>query len=192
MSAAVTLALLFFWSVALNEQVTEGCRCLPKHPQQQFCASDIVIRAKVIGTVPSTLPQLTAYRIQTIQTFKQLDKKIFQVIYTSQTSCGINLENGEYLLSGPVKDGRVVVNLCDRVEPWNQLSRVQKMYLSRYQSGCVCEISPCTGASCLIEIPQKKCLIRVNNSFSLDDEEALQSICLPGSDGFCRWRKFLK
>ncbi len=41
MSAAVTLALLFFWSVALNEQVTEGCSCLPKHPQQQFCDSAI-------------------------------------------------------------------------------------------------------------------------------------------------------
>ncbi len=39
-AAAGTLALLFFLSVALNEQVTEGCRCLPKHPQQQFCASD--------------------------------------------------------------------------------------------------------------------------------------------------------
>ncbi|XP_016339579.1 metalloproteinase inhibitor 3-like isoform X2 [Sinocyclocheilus anshuiensis] len=104
MSAAVTLALLFFLSVALNEQVTEGCTCLPKHPQQQFCASDIVIRAKVIGKVNSTLPQLTAYKIQTIQTFKQLNKKIkrIQVIYTSQTSCGINLENGEYLLSGKI------------------------------------------------------------------------------------------
>ncbi|XP_016113011.1 metalloproteinase inhibitor 3-like isoform X3 [Sinocyclocheilus grahami] len=194
MSAAVTLALLFFWSVALNEQVTEGCTCLPKHPQQQFCASDIVIRAKVIGTVNSTRPQLTAYKIGTIQTYKQLDKKRIQVIYTrsTQTFCGINLRNGEYLLSGPVEDGRVVLDLCNRVEPWNQLSRIQKMYLSRYQRGCVCEISPCTGASCFIEILQKKCLIRVNNSFSLDDEEALQSICLPGSGGFCSWTKFLE
>ncbi len=41
MSAAVTLALLFFLSVALNEQVVEGCRCTPRHPQQQFCTSDI-------------------------------------------------------------------------------------------------------------------------------------------------------
>ncbi len=41
MSAAVTLALLFFLSVALNEQVTEGCRCIQRHPQQLFCASDV-------------------------------------------------------------------------------------------------------------------------------------------------------
>ncbi len=40
MSAAVTLALLFFWSVGLKEQV-EGCSCAPGHPQQLFCMSDI-------------------------------------------------------------------------------------------------------------------------------------------------------
>ncbi len=41
MSAAVTLALLFFLSVALNEEVTEGCKCIQRHPQQLFCASDV-------------------------------------------------------------------------------------------------------------------------------------------------------
>ncbi|XP_059393649.1 metalloproteinase inhibitor 3-like [Carassius carassius] len=189
MSAAVTLALLFFLSVALNEQVTEGCRCLPRHPQQHFCASDIVIRAKVIGKVNSTLPRLDAYRIQTIEKFKPLNMKRIQVIYTSQTSCGINLQNDEYLLSGHVQGGSLVLDLCDLVKPWNKLSRAQKLYLSMYQRGCVCEISPCTGASCLIKMVQKKCLIRAKDLFSFDDEEALQSICLPESAGFCKWRK---
>uniref|UniRef100_A0A9J7Z1X0 TIMP metallopeptidase inhibitor 4 n=1 Tax=Cyprinus carpio carpio TaxID=630221 RepID=A0A9J7Z1X0_CYPCA len=185
MSAAVTVALLFFLSVALNEQVTEGCSCVPRHPQQQFCSSDIVIRAKVIEKVPSTVPGLTAYKIQTTETFKQLDKKRIQVIYTrtTPTFCVISLYNDEYLLSGQVQNGRVIVDLCDLVEPWNQLSQVQKASLSMYQKGCVCEISPCTGESCLIEILQKKCLL------SLDDEKALQSVCLPGSDGFCRWQQ---
>ncbi|XP_042589468.1 metalloproteinase inhibitor 3-like isoform X2 [Cyprinus carpio] len=187
MSAAVTVALLFFLSVALNEQVTEGCSCVPRHPQQQFCSSDIVIRAKVIEKVPSTVPGLTAYKIQTTETFKQSDKKRIQVIYTPQTSCGVILKNCEYLLSGHVQDGRVVVNLCDLVKPWNKLSRVQKASLSMYQRGCVCEISPCTGASCLIEILQKKCLIRVTSSGL--DKKALQSICLPGRGGFCSWQQ---
>ncbi|XP_059393311.1 metalloproteinase inhibitor 4-like [Carassius carassius] len=113
--------------------------------------------------------------------------KSIQVIYTSQTSCGINLQNDEYLLSGHVKDGRVLVNLCDLVKPWKELSRAQKLNLRLYRRGCVCEISPCTGASCFIEILQKKCLIQVN-SFGLD-EKALQSICLPGSYGFCSWQQ---
>ncbi|XP_052424906.1 metalloproteinase inhibitor 3-like isoform X3 [Carassius gibelio] len=190
MSAAVTLALLFFLSVTLNEQVTEGCTCLPRHPQQHFCTSDTVIRAKVVGKVNSTIPELTAYDIQTVEIFKHLDMKKIQVIYSSQTSCGISLQKDEYLLAGHVKDGRVLVDLCDLVKPWKELSRVQKLYLSKYQKGCVCEISPCTGESCLTEILQKKCLIRVNNSFSLNDEEALQSICLPDNNGFCSWRKF--
>ncbi|MBE0174935.1 hypothetical protein, partial [Bacillus spizizenii] len=189
-SAAVTLALLFFLSVALNEQVTEGCRCLPKHPQQQFCASDFVIRAKVTGTVPSIHPHVTAYKIKTIKIFKKLLKKTIRVIYTAHDSCDVNLNKSDYLLSGHVRDGMAVVNLCDRVEPWNSLPPVQKQYLHMFGMGCVCEISPCTGASCLIEILQKKCLIRVNDSSVLDDEEALQSICLPGSAGFCTWQKY--
>uniref|UniRef100_A0A671K3R8 NTR domain-containing protein n=1 Tax=Sinocyclocheilus anshuiensis TaxID=1608454 RepID=A0A671K3R8_9TELE len=182
MSAAVTLALLFFLSVALNEQVTEGCTCLPKHPQQQFCASDIVIRAKVIGKVPSTLPQLTAYKIQTIQVRKcrLLDTSFPNTIFFNKkcVCVCVYIYIYIYILCFSRAPGTssisVVLDFCDRVEPWNQLSRVQKVYLSRYQRGCICEISPCTGASCLIKMFQKKCLMRVNNSFILDDEELLK------------------
>uniref|UniRef100_A0A9J8A8H1 TIMP metallopeptidase inhibitor 4 n=1 Tax=Cyprinus carpio carpio TaxID=630221 RepID=A0A9J8A8H1_CYPCA len=191
MSAAVTVALLFFLSVALNEQVTEGCSCVPRHPQQQFCSSDIVIRAKVIEKVPSTVPGLTAYKIQTTETFKQLDKKRIQVIYTrtTPTFCVISLYNDEYLLSGRVQDGRVILNLCDLVKPWSQLSQLQKWYLSIYQKGCVCEISPCTGESCLNKMLQKKCFIGPN---SYDLEKALRSVCVPGNDGFCSWQQILE
>ncbi|XP_043107547.1 metalloproteinase inhibitor 3-like [Puntigrus tetrazona] len=188
MSAAGTLALLVFLCLTLNDRLTEGCRCLQRHPQEHFCASDVVIRAKVTGKANSTRP---AFNIQTVEIFKQLNKNKIAVVYTSQTSCGINLKPGEYLLSGHVEDGVVVVESCDRVERWDSLSSAQKRYLSMYQKGCLCEISPCTGASCLIKMLQRKCLIRVNNSSSLDDEEALQSICLPGSDSFCRWQKIL-
>ncbi|XP_052424904.1 metalloproteinase inhibitor 3-like isoform X1 [Carassius gibelio] len=191
MSAAVTLALLFFLSVTLNEQVTEGCTCLPRHPQQHFCTSDTVIRARVIGKVNSHLPQLDAYKIQTIEKFKPLDKKAIPVIYSSQTSCGISLQNDEYLLAGSIHDGRLNLNLCDLVKPWKKLSQTQKLYLRMYQNGCVCEISPCTGASCLIKMVQKKCLIRAKDLFTFDDDKALQSICLPESGGadVCKWRK---
>ncbi len=40
MSAAVTLVLLFFLSLGLNERV-EGCSCAQGHPQELFCMSDI-------------------------------------------------------------------------------------------------------------------------------------------------------
>ncbi|KTF97357.1 hypothetical protein cypCar_00025022 [Cyprinus carpio] len=99
LSAAVTLGLLlFFLSAGLNEQVAEGCTCLQRHPQRVFCESDIVIRAKVIGNVASTLPNLIAYNIKVITTYKPSIKKDIRVIYSTKI-CGAHLENGEYLLS---------------------------------------------------------------------------------------------
>uniref|UniRef100_A0A672L938 NTR domain-containing protein n=1 Tax=Sinocyclocheilus grahami TaxID=75366 RepID=A0A672L938_SINGR len=119
-------SLLFFLSVALNEQVTEGCRCLPKHPQQQFCASDI-------GTSNTCIANQT----RTDVIFKH-EGSISEDISRYEKRCVYTVK---LTLTGPVEDGRVVLDLCNRVEPWNQLSRIQKMYLSRYQRGCVCE--PC-------------------------------------------------
>ncbi|XP_073681409.1 metalloproteinase inhibitor 3-like [Garra rufa] len=190
LSAAVTLGLLFFLSVGLNEQVAEGCECMARHPQQLFCASDIVIRAKITGKkVISTPHGLTAYSVKTIKTYKSVNKKPIRYIYSHQTSCEVTLENDEYLLSGNVEDGMIFIDLCNLVKHWNHVSSFEKRYLSIYQRGCDCEISPCTGASCLIKMLQKKCLMRVKDLFIIDDEEALQSICLQSSDGFCRWNK---
>uniref|UniRef100_A0A8C1SLS7 Metalloproteinase inhibitor 4 n=1 Tax=Cyprinus carpio TaxID=7962 RepID=A0A8C1SLS7_CYPCA len=189
LSAAVTLGLLFFLSVGLNEQVAEGCKCLQRHPQQVFCESDIVIRAKVIGNVASTLPNLVAFNIKVITKYKPSIKKDIRVIYSTKTSCGAHLENGEYLLSGNIVNGVMVFGLCDLVWRWDQLSSVQKGNLSMYQRGCVCEITSCTGASCLTKKPQRKCLIGVKNALSLDYEDALQAVCLPCRDGSCKWQK---
>uniref|UniRef100_A0A672Q626 TIMP metallopeptidase inhibitor 4 n=1 Tax=Sinocyclocheilus grahami TaxID=75366 RepID=A0A672Q626_SINGR len=190
MSAAVTLGLLIFLSAVLNEQVAEGCKCLPRHPQQVFCESDVVIRAKIIGSVTSTHPDLVAFNIKVITKYKPSNKKDIRVIYSTKTSCGGVLNNGEYLLSGSLMDGVIVFGLCDFMWPWDQLSSVQKGNLNMYRRGCVCEIASCTGASCLTKKLQRKCLIGVN-SLGLVYEEALQSVCLPCRDGFCRWRKMI-
>ncbi|XP_059384898.1 metalloproteinase inhibitor 3-like isoform X2 [Carassius carassius] len=188
LSAAVTLGLLFFLSVGLNEQVAEGCTCVQRHPQRVFCESDIVIRAKILGSVASTRPNLLAYSIKVITTFKPSNKKDTRVIYSSKTSCGARPENGEYLLSGHVVDGVMVFGLCELVWRWDQLS-VQKRNLNMYQSGCVCEITSCTEASCLTKNLQRKCLVGVKNSIGLGYEEALRAVCLPGRHGSCRWQK---
>ncbi|XP_026076527.1 metalloproteinase inhibitor 3-like [Carassius auratus] len=189
LSAAVTLGLLFFLSVGLNEQVAEGCTCVQRHPQQVFCVSDIVIRAKILGSVASARPDLVAYSIKVITTFKSPNKKNIRVLYSSKTSCGARPENGEYLLSGHLVDGVMVFGLCDLVWRWDQLSSVQKRNLNLYRTGCACEITSCTGASCLNTKHQRKCLVGVKNSISLGYEEALQAVCLPGRHGSCRWQK---
>ncbi|KAJ0001356.1 hypothetical protein NQD34_006376 [Periophthalmus magnuspinnatus] len=46
-SVLVTLAILFIWRV---EKLAEACSCSPAHPQQAFCNSDVVIRARVVGS----------------------------------------------------------------------------------------------------------------------------------------------
>ncbi|XP_073681369.1 metalloproteinase inhibitor 3-like [Garra rufa] len=121
LSAAVTLGLLFFLSVGLNEQVAEGCRCAQRKSQQQYCDSDTVIRAKITGKVNSTQSG-TAYSVKIIKMFKHVDEKPIQVIYSSRNSCGINLKNKEYLLAGSVKNGMMFVNLCSLVKRWDSLS----------------------------------------------------------------------
>ncbi|RXN31963.1 metallo ase inhibitor 3-like protein [Labeo rohita] len=88
---------MFFLSVGLNEQVAEGCVCTARHPQQMFCNSDIVVRAKITGKVPSK-PGYTAYGIKIIETFKYANKKPFQVI-SHKSSCNVDLDNKEFLLS---------------------------------------------------------------------------------------------
>uniref|UniRef100_A0A8C1ZKJ0 Metalloproteinase inhibitor 4 n=1 Tax=Cyprinus carpio TaxID=7962 RepID=A0A8C1ZKJ0_CYPCA len=192
MSAAVSVALLFFLSVALNEQVTEGCSCVPRHPQQQFCSSDIVIRAKVIEKVSSTVPGLTAYKIQTTEVFKGFDGvNETQHVYTNEmpSVCGIRLARGQYLLSGRITPEGFFVSLCDYFEVWDKLSLLQKENLKyRYLTGCTCMISTCIEKPC--QPSTKNECMQTDWSFTWqfkDGESVHESACIRHSDGSCGW-----
>uniref|UniRef100_A0A674JF49 Metalloproteinase inhibitor 3 n=1 Tax=Terrapene triunguis TaxID=2587831 RepID=A0A674JF49_9SAUR len=77
----------------LSDLVAEACTCLPIHPQDAFCNSDIVIRAKVVGkklmkdgpfgTMRYTVKQMKMYR-----GFDKMPQ--VQYIYTkaSESLCG--------------------------------------------------------------------------------------------------------
>ncbi|XP_050978999.1 metalloproteinase inhibitor 4 [Labeo rohita] len=198
MSAAVTLALLFFLSVGLNEQVVEGCSCAPGHPQQLFCMSDIVMRAEVTGEKiihsDEHIPGMgkIQYEIQVIKVFKGFDKiKEIQHVYTNEMSsmCGIRLGSGQYLLSGSITPEGFFVSMCDYLELWDRLSLMQKNNLKyRYLMGCDCMISICTEKSCQLSTKNECMLTNWSSLWPFEGEEPVhESACIRHSDGSCGW-----
>ncbi|KAK7939795.1 hypothetical protein WMY93_003121 [Mugilogobius chulae] len=114
-SLLVTLAILFIWRV---EKIAEACSCSPAHPQQAFCNSDVVIRARVVGShmidagndIYGNAIKRVQYDIKMIKMFKGPNQN-FDVIYTAPTStvCGVTLETSskEYLIAGKLEsDGQ--------------------------------------------------------------------------------------
>uniref|UniRef100_A0A9J8A5I6 TIMP metallopeptidase inhibitor 4 n=2 Tax=Cyprinus carpio TaxID=7962 RepID=A0A9J8A5I6_CYPCA len=159
-----TLSLLFFLSVALNEQVTEGCTCLPRHPQQHFCTSDIVMQAEVTGEKiihgDENIPGMgkIQYEIQVIEVRRITPEGFF-------------------------------VSLCDYFEVWDKLSLLQKENLKyRYLTGCTCMISTCIEKPC--QPSTKNECMQTDWSFTWqfkDGESVHESACIRHSDGSCGW-----
>uniref|UniRef100_A0A672L749 TIMP metallopeptidase inhibitor 4 n=1 Tax=Sinocyclocheilus grahami TaxID=75366 RepID=A0A672L749_SINGR len=163
MSAAVTLALLFFFSVVLKE--VKGCSCAPGHPQQLFCMSDIGTQIKIINEI--------------------------QHVYTHEMSsmCGTRLGHGQYLLSGKsIRDG-FFVSMCDYLELWDKLSLMQKQNLKyRYLMGCTCMISTCIEKLCQPSTKNECILTDWSSLWPFEDGKSVhESACIRHSDGSCGW-----
>lgn len=62
--------------------------------------------------------------------------------------CGTYLEPGKlYVIMGKVRSLKAVVNMCNFVAPWKELTKRQRKGLNRmYRNGCTCKI--CFGWSC--------------------------------------------
>ncbi|KAG7478111.1 metalloproteinase inhibitor 4-like [Megalops cyprinoides] len=197
----VALVLVLVLTLGLEELV-EGCSCNPAHPQQQFCNSEIVIRAKISGEKivspsnnSSPYLKMIQYEIKLIKMFKGFEKvKDIQYVYTPVFSslCGVKLDSSnkvQYLLSGSMwSDGKVSIGLCDFIEPWDNLSMSQKKNLNyRYQMGCDCKIATCYTVPCSTTT-DNECLWTdwlLDNSLSGD--QARQFACIKRSDGSCSW-----
>uniref|UniRef100_A0A672L9T7 TIMP metallopeptidase inhibitor 4 n=1 Tax=Sinocyclocheilus grahami TaxID=75366 RepID=A0A672L9T7_SINGR len=186
MSAAVTLALLFFFSVVLKE--VKGCSCAPGHPQQLFCMSDI-------GT--SNKPQFMLFYFHSFakvkcRVFKGFDRiNEIQHVYTHEMSsmCGTRLGHGQYLLSGKsIRDG-FFVSMCDYLELWDKLSLMQKQNLKyRYLMGCTCMISTCIEKLCQPSTKNECILTDWSSLWPFEDGKSVhESACIRHSDGSCGW-----
>ncbi|XP_076865857.1 metalloproteinase inhibitor 4-like [Brachyhypopomus gauderio] len=189
-------------ALALMDPRVEGCTCQPAHPQEHFCQSEIVIRAKISGekiispsNSSSPYQKMIQYEIKLIKMFKGFDKiKDIQYVYTPVFSslCGVKLDASykvQYLLTGNMwSEGKVSIGLCDFIEPWDNLSLAQKKNLNyRYQMGCDCIISTCYTAPCCAT-SENECLWTdwlVDNKLSV--QQARQYACIKRTDGSCSW-----
>ncbi|XP_028681287.1 metalloproteinase inhibitor 2-like [Erpetoichthys calabaricus] len=195
-------SLLFGGLLFLSLKLTEACSCAPAHPQQAFCTSDIVIRAKVSGekivnhgNTSSPHFKFIQYEIKLVKMFKGFEKlKDVQYVYTPLFSslCGVKLEANnkiQYLLSGRIGgDGNLIIGLCDFIEQWDNLSLSQKKSLNhRYHMGCECRISRCYTFPCST-VSENECLWTdwlTDNS--LNGHQAKHYACIMRSDGSCSW-----
>ncbi|KAM6904483.1 metalloproteinase inhibitor 2b [Xenentodon cancila] len=197
-SCFVTVAILFLWRV---EEMAEACSCSPAHPQQAFCSSDVVIRARVVGAqevdagndVYGHPIKRIKYDIKQIKMFKGPTRDI-DAVYTAPSSavCGVTLDtNGrkEYLIAGKMEaDGTMHVTLCDFIEQWEALSATQKKSLPlRYETGCDCKITRCTSIPCMISSPTECLWTDWVIEKTVNGEQAKHYACIKRSDDSCAW-----
>ncbi|XP_061567710.1 metalloproteinase inhibitor 2b [Cololabis saira] len=197
-SCFVTVAILFLWRV---EEMAEACSCSPAHPQQAFCNSDVVIRARVVGVqevdagndIYGHPIKRIKYDIKQIKMFKGPTHDI-DAVYTAPSSavCGVTLDyNGrkEYLIAGKIEaDGTMHITLCDFIEQWEVLSATQKKSLTlRYENGCDCKITRCTSVPCMINSPTECLWTDWVMEKTVNGEQAKHYACIKRSDDSCAW-----
>ncbi|XP_069823185.1 metalloproteinase inhibitor 4 [Dendropsophus ebraccatus] len=180
------------------QELTEACSCAISHPQQQFCNTDTVVRAKVIGEklIPSTdsFDSTIQYEIKVIKIFKVFEKMTdIHYVYTSSESsvCGVRLEwanKTEYILGGSIYDGRVRINLCGLVSTWDSLSPFQVKSLTQphlgYQQGCACKIKFCPMEGCDSNTQDLECTW---TDWQITETLQKQHACIKRRGGTCNW-----
>ncbi|CAL8386405.1 unnamed protein product [Boreogadus saida] len=92
---------VLFVFTCLQLHYTEGCTCAPSHPQDAYCNSEIVIRAKVVGKklVKDGPFGTMRYTVKQMKMYKGFEKiHHVQYIYTvaSESLCGVKFDINKY------------------------------------------------------------------------------------------------
>nr|KAF6335891.1 TIMP metallopeptidase inhibitor 4 [Pipistrellus kuhlii] len=127
--------------------------------------------------------------------FKGFEKvKDIQYIYTPFDSslCGVKLEANsqkQYLLTGQVlNDGKVFIHLCNYIEPWENLSFLQRESLNHhYHMNCGCQITTCYTVPCTISAPNECLWTDWLLERKLYGYQAQHYVCMKRVDGTCSW-----
>ncbi|XP_048863682.1 metalloproteinase inhibitor 3-like [Brienomyrus brachyistius] len=188
------ISLLLVLCLPLH-QVAQACSCALSHPQDAFCNSDIVIRAKVVGKkLLKDGPFGTMrYTVKQMKMYKGFDKvQHVQHIYTvaSESLCGVKFDVNkyQYLITGRVYDGKVYTGLCNFNEKWEQLTLAQKKgFNHRYQQGCNCRIKACHYPPCFLT-SKSECLWTDRLSHSeFPGHQFRHFACIQQKEGHCSW-----
>ncbi|XP_038594851.1 metalloproteinase inhibitor 3 [Micropterus salmoides] len=189
------ISLLFVFSSLQVNQLTEGCSCALTHPQDAFCNSDIVIRAKVVGKkLLRDGPFGTMrYTVKQMKMYKGFEKvQHVQHIYTdaSESLCGVkfDINKYQYLITGRVYDDKVYTGLCNFNERWERLSLSQKKGINhRYQLGCNCRIKPCNYLPCFVTSKNECLWTDMLSHFGYPGYQSRHYACIQQKEGYCSW-----
>ncbi|XP_008151210.1 metalloproteinase inhibitor 1 isoform X1 [Eptesicus fuscus] len=180
---------------------SRACTCVPSHPQMAFCNSDLVIKAKFIGTAEvnhTTLYQ--RYEIKMTKMFKGFnalgDVPDVQFVHTPamESVCGYfhqsQNRSEEFLIAGHLWNGHLHITTCSYVVPWNSLSSAQRRGFTKlYSAGCEeCTVFPCSSIPCKLQ-SNNHCLW--TDQLLTGSDKGFQSrhlACLPQKPGMCNWQ----
>lgn len=187
------VVLLSCWS--LGHWGAEACTCSPSHPQDAFCNSDIVIRAKVVGkklvkegpfgTLVYTIKQMKMYR-----GFSKMPHVQYIHTEASESLCGLKLEVNkyQYLLTGRVYEGKMYTGLCNFVERWDHLTLSQRKGLNyRYHLGCNCKIKSCYYLLCFVTSKNECLWTDMLSNFGYPGYQSKHYACIRQKGGYCSW-----
>lgn len=201
MSTCLTFAT-FFLLLYVDLKPLDACSCVPVHPQTAFCYADIVIRAKITSVKKVSFPNSTSlfhdcleYRIKQTKMYKGFDLvQDVHFLYTAPDDgrCGFSHNPSStrepLLISGRMRENRVVITTCDFIVPWNTLTSGQKKgIMHTYKTACDCIITPCYNVPCSVN-SEKECLwtdcLGRNGWY---DNQYHNFACVHHGTGICTW-----
>ncbi|XP_034508610.1 metalloproteinase inhibitor 1 [Ambystoma mexicanum] len=198
MCGMVAVALL----LVTSGRPLEACSCGPQHPQTAFCYSDVVIRGRIVGEVKlnrnnSTAeePSWTRYQIKVNKIYKGFDLITdLEFLYTPMhdSLCGYNHPSNnkseEFLFSGHIVDGKVMISVCGFNSPWSKLTPNQRRGLAHiYKNGCNCVIVPCSAPPCSVSSPKECLWTDALMSRSWVGHQAQYLACVHKGNDECKW-----
>uniref|UniRef100_F7ARG7 Metalloproteinase inhibitor 1 n=1 Tax=Monodelphis domestica TaxID=13616 RepID=F7ARG7_MONDO len=186
--------------LATTVQPGKACSCGPRHPQEDFCSSDMVVTARFLSgpQLNHTLSYLQ-YKMEIIKKLKGFDilggitpVPKFLTTPAQESLCSYRFKalakGQEYLVAGLLREDQLYVTSCSFVKPWSSLSPAQRLGFKQiYASGCGCHVQPCLSVPCGVE-SDTHCLWTDSLISPLaEGSQSLHLACLPKKSGFCSW-----